>query len=82
MASDDLLRLLNRCLVDKGFCSYVLNQPQEAAKPYRLLPIERDLLLYSRANSLLELVDRIQEAGLALRTNWDGPLFPSDDWQN
>ncbi len=64
MASQDLIRMLNRCITDKKFCQLLLAQPQEAIQTYQLEEAEREVLLSISTDNFIWLVTRLNELGL------------------
>lgn len=77
MASQDLLRLLNRCITDQKFCDLLLAQPEQALQSYQLSEPERSILLTHTAENFYLLTSRLEELGLITSLNSSKRPFKS-----
>lgn len=64
MPSENLKRLLTRCVIDQAFCCLLLDKPAEALREYELNREEHQFILTTSFNDLWELVLRLKKSGL------------------
>jgi hypothetical protein len=78
MSRDTIEQIVGRAVVDRAFCSQLLEYPSQAAEGYPLSEVERRLLDHIRAGTLAEFARKLEhgleDGGLAARRVAEPPL--------